>query len=102
MPESYPQVNYLKVNRAGGMNGFESYLNELDHWTKSRFYVRADISSHYFWKLKNGYRYASPELIHRVWKATEGRVDLDEILDWFQNIRKAGVRKEVLGFEPDQ
>lgn len=83
------------------MNGFDQYLQGLDHWTKSRFYVRADIASHYFWKLKHGLRHPSPELIHRVWKATEGQVALDDVIDWFQAIRTAGLKDEVMKLESD-
>lgn len=84
------------------MNQFEEYLSALGHWPKSRFYLRADVTRAYFWKLQNGIRAASPELIHRVWKATEGECDLDEVIRYFGDLRNKKVKSEVLRLESDQ
>ena len=84
------------------MNRFEEYLGGLGHWQKSHFYLRADVSSGYFWKLQNGIRAASPELIARVWRATEGECSLDDVIEYFGNLRNQKVKREVLRSESDQ
>ena len=84
------------------MNSFEAYLSGLGHWPKSRFYLRADVSSKYFWKLQNGLRAASPELIYRVWLATEGECSLDSVIEYFGDLRNKKVRTEVLRLEADR
>lgn len=81
------------------MNKFQQYLDQLSHWPKSRFYYRADVRSTYFWKLKEGQRYASADLIHRIWKATEGEVDLPSVIEWFGERRTEGMYREIMAIE---
>lgn len=70
-------------------NKFAEYLSELNNWGRSYFYNRADVCSNYFWKLKNGRKRPSPDLIVRLALATEGRCQPSDVFMYFEEVRQS-------------
>ena len=81
-------LGYCRQMDTTSKNKFAEYLDARNNWGRSHFYHRADISSNYFSKLRQGLKRPGPDTIVRLALATEGECQPSDVFMYFEAIAR--------------